>query len=183
MRYPQHALYNRFGRTEDALFLEKFRYIIVASQLLNEYSNPATYKRQKFPQPATDDSSLWKSQQNLAASPQGLIITSIAAFSCAWSIRWLYSRGVTSCSRWIIISVTMTLTILTVVLYYCFRRQWLQYLRTQAMEAASLLTNSSQDLDSAASAGITLIQEVELVSRGYNMSVSPDIGILSVLTC
>ena len=57
------------------------------------------------------------------------------------------------------------------MLYYYFRRQWLQFLRVQAIEGASSLTTNAQDFDAAASAGITLIQEVELVSRGYNMCV------------
>ena len=60
---------------------------------------------------------------------------------------------------------------ITLTLYYFFRRQWLHYLRIQAIEIASSLTMNAQDFDAAASAGITLIQEVELVSRGYNMYV------------
>lgn len=61
------------------------------------------------------------------------------------------------------------LVTLITVLHFYLRRQWLQYIRAQAIQCASSLTNSAQDLDSAASAGIVLIQEVELVSRGYNM--------------
>ena len=61
---------------------------------------------------------------------------------------------------------------ITLVLYYFFRRQWLHYLRIQAIENASLLTINAQNFDAAAFAGITLIQEVELVSRGYDMCVS-----------
>ena len=58
---------------------------------------------------------------------------------------------------------------IALALYYYFRRQWLHYLRVQAIESASSLTTNAQYFDAAASAGITLIQEVELVSRGYNM--------------
>ena len=57
------------------------------------------------------------------------------------------------------------------ILYYYFRQQWLHYLRTQAIEGASSLTTNARDFDAAASAGITLIQEVELVSRGYTLCV------------
>lgn len=60
---------------------------------------------------------------------------------------------------------------ITLTLYYYFRRQCLHYLRIQAIESASSLTTNAQDFDAAVSAGITLIQEVELVSRGYNMCV------------
>lgn len=59
--------------------------------------------------------------------------------------------------------------VLLLFIYYYFRHQWLQNLRIQAVESASSLTTSAQEFDAAASAGIAFIQEVELVSRGYNM--------------
>lgn len=58
------------------------------------------------------------------------------------------------------------------VLFYAFaRRQWLKYLRHQAVDAAVLLIGNAQGFDSAASASVVFIQEVELVSRGYRMRV------------
>lgn len=73
------------------------------------------------------------------------------------------------------------------VLFYAFaRRQWLKYLRHQAVDAAAHLIGNAQGFDSAASASVVFIQEVELVSRGYRMQVSPiDIttGESNVLTC
>ncbi len=56
-------------------------------------------------------------------------------------------------------------------LYALLRRQWLHYLRAQAVETASSLTASAQNFDAAAAAAMTWIQEVELVSRGYRMWV------------
>ena len=55
------------------------------------------------------------------------------------------------------------------IAYYYIRNQWLHYRRAQAVEKASSLMTAAQKFDAAASAGIMLIQEVELVSRGYNM--------------
>ena len=60
---------------------------------------------------------------------------------------------------------------ITLTLYFYLRRQWLHYLRIQAIENATSLTTNAQEFDAAASSGITLIQEVELVSRGYNLCV------------
>ena len=65
----------------------------------------------------------------------------------------------------------LALLAITSTLYIYFQRQWLHYLRAQAIESASSLTTNAREFDAAASWGITLIQEVELVSRGYNMCV------------
>lgn len=59
------------------------------------------------------------------------------------------------------------------VCYAFAKRQWLKYLRHQAVEGASELVGNAQTFDSAASASIVFIQEVELVSRGYRMYVHP----------
>ena len=56
------------------------------------------------------------------------------------------------------------------VIFYAFaKRQWLKYLRHQAVEAAGTFIGNAQGFDSAASASVVFIQEVELVSRGYRM--------------
>lgn len=59
--------------------------------------------------------------------------------------------------------------VMAVALYAYLRRKMLNDLRVQAVESASALTASAQSLDAAASETVTLIQEVELVSRGYRM--------------
>jgi len=64
----------------------------------------------------------------------------------------------------------LTLFVVTATMVYAYARlRWLQYLRHQAVDCATLLVSSAQDFDASASATITLIQEVELVSRGYRM--------------
>lgn len=60
---------------------------------------------------------------------------------------------------------------MAVIFYASAKRQWLKYLRHQAVEGASELVGNAQSFDSAASASIVFIQEVELVSRGYRMYV------------
>jgi len=59
--------------------------------------------------------------------------------------------------------------VLATLLYAYVRRQWLQYLRQQTLVEISNLVAKAQGLDTAISAAVTLIQEVELVSRGYRM--------------
>jgi len=167
--HTQSALHSRLGWTENALFLEQFRYTIVASQLLNEHSNPNTYKRQRFPPPIRDRQSGWENKQHLAPSAVGLFTTGATAFVLAWAVRWLKSEAVTHYSRSRITVIALAVVVLIMFFYYYLRHQWLQYLRNQAVESASSLTINAQEFDAAVFAGITLIQEVELVSRGYSM--------------
>lgn len=51
------------------------------------------------------------------------------------------------------------------------RRQWLRYRREQSLAEISTFISNSQNFDSATEAALSLVQEVELVSRGYRMSV------------
>lgn len=164
------AVHSRLGRTENALFLEQFRYIIVASQLLNEHSNSKTYRRQTLPAPTGDRSPHLRNDPNFIASTIGLSLTGATAFVLAWSVRLLQSRAVVSYDPSHIFLFALAVFAIMVTLYYYLRRQWLHYLRIQAIESASSLTINAQHFDAVASAGITLIQEVELVSRGYNIS-------------
>lgn len=59
--------------------------------------------------------------------------------------------------------------IIAVALHAYSRRQRLVNLRIQAVEGASSVTSTAQSFDAVASAALTLIQEVEVVSRGYRM--------------
>lgn len=49
------------------------------------------------------------------------------------------------------------------------RQQWLRYVRQSALTEVRAFVTRSHDFDSAASASIAFIKEVELVSRGYRM--------------
>jgi len=169
--YLQSAIHSRLGWTENVHFLEQFRYLIVASQLLNDLSNPKTCQRLKLPPPTRDGLLLWEAEKCFVPSPRGLALTATTAFALAWSIRWLMSRAIADYSVSTILLSLSIIGVSAVMLYYYFRRQWLRYLRIQAIESASSLTSTAQDFDAAASTGITLVREVELVSRGYNMCV------------
>lgn len=164
------ALHSRLGWTGNTHFLEQFRYTIVASQLLNEHSSSKSYKRQSFPPPTRDGSSRWDKEQSFAPSWQGLSLTVATAFVLAWSIRWFHNRSFARYSTTTVLFFFSVFSVILTLLYYYLRRQWLHFLRVTAVESASLLIMSAQDFDVAVSAGITLIQEVELVSRGYNLS-------------
>ncbi len=49
------------------------------------------------------------------------------------------------------------------------RRQWLQYVRQHTLAEISDFVSQAREFDSVAAGALTLVQEVELVSRGYRM--------------
>lgn len=122
-----------------------------------------------FPPPVTDTA--WESneEQDTKFTWSGLLLTSAAAFTPVWAIRWLRDMTWACSDGWRISLVTAIIAIAAVVLYAYARRQRLINLRMQAVEGASSVTSIARSFDAVASAALTLIQEVELVSRGYRM--------------
>lgn len=51
------------------------------------------------------------------------------------------------------------------------RRQWLQSLRQETLSKTSEFVAQAQQFDHVVSSALSLVQEVELVSRGYKMYV------------
>jgi hypothetical protein len=70
-----------------------------------------------------------------------------------------------------VVSVFTLLVSSAALAYVYVRRQWLQYLRQQTLVEAGGFISKAQDLDRATTGAMTLVQEVELVSRGYRMYV------------
>ncbi|KAL3424790.1 proliferating cell nuclear antigen [Phlyctema vagabunda] len=162
------AVNSRLGRADNERFLERFRYIIVASQLLNTHS-------------FLSQGTLGHSRPDSLAIPiapkvgsftlAGAALTALGAFVLAWLIHW--ARGTTNNSilgRGRIFVVLTFLVVLATVSYAHMRRQWLQYLRQQTLVETSEFISKAQGFDEVASAALTLVQEVELVSRGYRIS-------------
>lgn len=162
----QHALNARLGRGDNERFLEQFGYVIVASQLLNEHSAPS-----------------YTSAADVASAPQsadlpslsttfglhGAIVTAGTSFSIAWLLHWGRSRAGSGISARRVGVLVILVPVLGLLFYAFAKRQWLKYLRHQAVEAAGNFIGNAQGFDSAASASVMFIQEVELVSRGYRM--------------
>jgi hypothetical protein len=165
------AVNSRLGRAENEKFLEHFRYILVASQLLNEYldqgslppptsvSGPGSDGVANEPAILTDTNTLY-----------GAAATAAVAFTAVWLIHWARSAkgGYISKSR---VALVVTLFALIAIVAYAYvRRQWLKYLRHQAVGAASNLTNNWQAFEVSSTSALQFIQEVELVSKGYRLS-------------
>lgn len=91
--------------------------------------------------------------------------TILASFSAAW----VAAGGYESLTRRRLVVLAVTLAAVALVAPVYFKRQWLRYRRDQSLAEVSSFVAMSQDLDSATGAAMSLIQEVELVSRGYRM--------------
>jgi hypothetical protein len=99
----------------------------------------------------------------------GVLATAAAALVVAWMVRWVLSGGYAHLAKKRVAFSGVVLVAVAVVAQVYVRQQWLRYLRNQALAEVTTFTSKSQDFDSAASAALSLIQEVELVSRGYRM--------------
>ncbi|KAL3463355.1 Mysoin-binding motif of peroxisomes-domain-containing protein [Aspergillus heterothallicus] len=161
------ALNSRIGRSDNERFLEQFGYVIVASQLLNEHSAPSYTSAADILSNAntTDLPSI-----TTTVGLQGVFVTASTSFSIAWLLSWSRLRTGTGFSTRKVGVLLVILPVIGVLFYAFARRQWLKYLRHQAVDAAVLLIGNAQGFDSAASTSVVFIQEVELVSRGYRIS-------------
>ncbi|KAL5339117.1 Mysoin-binding motif of peroxisomes-domain-containing protein [Aspergillus crustosus] len=161
------ALNARLARSDNERFLEQFGYVIVASQLLNEHNAPSyTSATDVLANTAPADIPTISTTFGL----QGAFVTASTSFSIAWLLHWSRPRTGTGINPRKVGVLLVLVPVLGVLFYSFARRQWLKYLRHQAVDAAVLFIGNAQGFDSAASAAVVFIQEVELVSRGYRIS-------------
>jgi hypothetical protein len=159
----QKAVNSRLGRADNERFLEHFRYLIVASQLLGEQSSIRTTT---FPNPANGGGP-GPEFKVTTISPTGAVLTAATAFTLVWLIHWSRRKSGFSKARFVIVLVVFVFV--ATVSYGYVRRQWLQTLRQQAVENAAALVTNLQAFEASTSSALALIQEVELVSRGYRL--------------
>lgn len=161
---------SRLGRVDNARFLEHFRYIIVASQLLNEHLDQGSLPPAGVSGFGLDGSLGESALSSVSSSLYGAAATAAVAFAVVCLIHWARSGsdGVTSKSR--VVFAFLVLVVVAVVGYTAFRRQWLKFLRRHAVTEVNSLTANWQAFEVSASSAMSIIQEVELVSKGYRLS-------------
>jgi hypothetical protein len=153
------------GRADNQRFLEQFRYVVVASQLLND---SGVLRTSAVPSFAADGRNGPQELQVATINLTGAALTAAAAFILVWLVHWSRSRpSGFSKSRFVVVVVVFAAV--ATALYAYVRRQWLHYLRQQAVEGASTLVTNLQAFEASTSSALALIQEVELVSRGYRL--------------
>jgi lipid-A-disaccharide synthase-like uncharacterized protein len=141
-------------------FLERFRYTIVASQLLQDDPKPRRHLQ--------DDEQAFQAN---TFSTRGAFITAGFSFSIAWFLHFLRRRYETQQALGLYeICIYMLLVFGGfVLLVYFARRQYLEFIRRSAGSTLGRVIAESHNLDTVTTAGLRFIQEVEVVSRGYEM--------------
>lgn len=81
----------------------------------------------------------------------------------------MYSGGYAHLTKKRVLFTIGLLTVAAIFSHAYIKQQWLRYLREEAVSEVSTFVSRSQDFDSVSSAAAALVQEVELVSRGYMM--------------
>ncbi|MCJ1283727.1 hypothetical protein MMC26_003058 [Xylographa opegraphella] len=159
------ALNSRLGRTDNAQFLEQFRYTIIASQLFSDHPKTTVHNSYSTGPEVVAEQDL---QANFTW--EGIYLTAGIAFAFVLAIHCTRNIIRTYSSGWRLFLVTVIFALVAIALNTFYRRQYLLYVRNQAISSASSLVENAHSLDATTSAAITLIQEVELVSRGYRIS-------------
>ena len=164
------AVNSRLGRTDNEKFMEHFRYVIVASQLLNEYLDYGTLQSSPVTRSTFDSPADAAGRSNTSTSVYGAAATIAIALALVLMIHWARSRAGGSMSRGRIGLALTVFAVLAVFGYAYIRRQWLKFVRHNAVTAASMLTANWQAFEVSSSSAMSFIQEVELVSKGYRIS-------------
>lgn len=160
----QSVVASRIDQADNSKFLERFRYTIVASQLL---AGHVGFGQNPFPKNGPDATG---GAQDDGIPPDPAVLASVAGTILAsFSAAWIAAGGYESLTRRRIVLLAVTLAAMALVGPVYFKRQWLRFRRDQSLAEVSSFVSMSQDLDSATGAAMSLIQEVELVSRGYRM--------------
>lgn len=97
----------------------------------------------------------------------GATATGVGAFVVVSLLHW--ARETKGFNRGRLLMVVMATAVGLTVAYAHAKRQWLQHLRHRAVAAASALVSNLQAFDTSISSALMLVQEVELVSRGYRL--------------
>lgn len=160
----QKAVASRIDRADNLKFIEQFRYTIVASQLLAGHSITGNYNYFNRNRDTSD-----VPQNVVVPTSTGILITATGALVVACVIRWVYMGGYAQLTKGKIAFTTVVLVGFGLVAHFYIRQQWIRYLRNQALAEVSAFVAKSQDFDGVSSAALSLIQEVELVSRGYRL--------------
>lgn len=151
-------------RVDNAKFLEQFRYTIIASQLLSGHSGLGHHQAHPNPTPSNND------DQRLL-STEGILASILVALAVAVILSWVLQNGITR-KRLIFLLLLCVAGLLLGQIH--MKRQWLRYRREQSLSEITTFITNSHNFDSATGAALSLVQEVELVSRGYRMLVQTE---------
>ena len=141
--------------------LERFRYLIVASQLLSDDPKPR--------------SNLVEQDEAITSTftVRGAFVSAFLSFFAAWLASSITRRRRTwSEISWLEFCIYTSLVVgFTTFLAILARRRYIRFVQKACVSALSILVHEAHDVDGTVSSSLRLIQEVEVVARGYNMYV------------
>ncbi|GJN73184.1 hypothetical protein PLICBS_007260 [Purpureocillium lilacinum] len=158
-------LFASIDRADNAKFLEQFRYTIVASQLLSGHS--IVSHRASI---ASKPSALTTESSQALLSTEGIAASILGALAVAVVLSWLRGSTKSYVTRKRLAVLVALLAASGFVGQVYMKRQWLRYRREQSLSEMVAFVANSHDFDSATEATLSLVQEVELVSRGYRIT-------------
>ncbi|UNI21040.1 hypothetical protein JDV02_007068 [Purpureocillium takamizusanense] len=159
------AVVASIDRADNAKFLEQFRYTIIASQLLSGHS--IVSHRASF----TSNPSGATAEPNPALlSTEGIAASILGALAVAVVLSWLRGSTKPYMTRKRLTVLVALVAASGFVGQVYMKRQWLRYRREQSLSEVVAFVANSHDFDSATEATLSLVQEVELVSRGYRIT-------------
>lgn len=167
--YRKAAVAASIDRADNARFLEKFRYTIVASQLLSGHSILGPHPHQPPDAPDAPGAGISGEHDGPNYSPEGVLASILGALALAVILSWLLGSAPTYVTRKRLVFLVVLVAAGVLLGQVYMRRQWLRYRREQSLSEVASFVSVSHEFDSASGAALALIQEVELVARGYRM--------------
>ncbi|ETS87941.1 hypothetical protein PFICI_01769 [Pestalotiopsis fici W106-1] len=151
-------------------FIEELSFLIIASSLLNEH--PAFGPASAAPLP-TEALDRLDGQELVITSwtPNGALAAGALGFSIAGLMRWFVVGGSFILSARRLVVVTIALGLLAWALRTHMRQQQAKNTYEIALSELKRFLRSSSEYDSMASSALSFIFEVELVARGYRLSL------------
>lgn len=139
--------------------IERFRYVIIASQLLSD---------EHAPRPSLPDHD---TTGNEITTLRGALVTATISFLAAWLIHWMRTnkRTTTALTWWDFGIYAGGIVVTGVFAVLVGRRTYTNYLQRRSMRTLSTYVDDSYNLDTTAGNIIRFIQEVEVVARGYDL--------------
>jgi hypothetical protein len=176
--FPQDVIGSNIHAADNQRFLEHFRYVIIASNLLTEQTGRQSFRPDiSLLQPID---SFTESSDQETWTIEGAVTAVGLPASIAGLVRWVWiADAVLHKLLRIFVTVAFFIVASVAVLSH-LKRQTLKSLRQRAVAGAFSTVSNLQALEQSSKAAFTLVKEVELVSRGYVLK-SPHLPPISIL--
>lgn len=151
--------------------MEHFRYLLVASQLLDECSGQTNPSNVVTLKAAGANRKIVHNYAIVSASFEGTIICTIIALVLVWLLRrfrdYVSHNGASSS----LIMVLLLCAVVAFIGWTYIRTRLICRVRQRTIDVASAFVANLRAFEVSCSSALTYIQEIDLVSRGYRMCV------------